>query len=66
HRSAANVGIREHRRAGLTTNARICRHAEAVIPTAFLYFQLGLFILTSLSFVPIILYENETPTLFFS
>ncbi|TWL51710.1 hypothetical protein CHCC15332_2624 [Bacillus paralicheniformis] len=24
----ANVGIREHRRAGLTTNARVCRHAE--------------------------------------
>ncbi len=22
------VGIREHRRAGLTTNARVCRHAE--------------------------------------
>ncbi|WP_237726792.1 transcriptional regulator MntR [Bacillus licheniformis] len=29
HRSGANVGIREHRRAGLTTNARVCRHAEA-------------------------------------
>ncbi|KND07116.1 hypothetical protein ABE01_03415 [Bacillus paralicheniformis] len=28
HWGGANVAIREHRRAGLTTNARVCRHAE--------------------------------------
>ncbi|MEC2098335.1 hypothetical protein, partial [Bacillus paralicheniformis] len=40
HRSGANVGIREHRRADLTTNARVCRHAEASphkAETPFLY-----------------------------